>query len=812
MTTGILKITTTTGVPSTAVAADFPTLNQSTTGSAATLTTTRAINGVNFDGSAAITITAAAGTLTGATLNSTVTASSLTSFGTSPTLVTPILGTPTSGTVTNLTGTASININGTVGAITPSTGAFTSVKAGTGTALYSGTLDVLAPNISLAAAIPQVGIYATDGIALDIGGSLGLGGKNGAGNPYPFAFLAGRSENSTFAGYMQFATVTAGAVATERMRITSAGNVGIGTTSPAHKLDVLGVSFKIYAGGTTTDTVLHIGNSDIASPGQGGLLTFHASAATPYFSINALSQGVAYRNIALASVGGNVGIGTTTPSWQTQVYGTGQNTALLTDGGSKSGSLFVGSSNGTTGAGGALLLGGVTANGVTSQWAIKSLITSTTANGTADLAFSTRAATSDTTLTERMRILATGEVGIGTTSPQFALDVRRTGTQGNTLVLQTLFNTESSYQVNSGSALLFQYGYGHSQAMISAHIESNGNGNNGYLSLRTTTDGGATMPERVRIASTGNVGIGTTSPLNPLQVTSTSNIRPIRASGALTDIGLLLDNTTAGGRGYSLFSSGTGSGLGVGNFNIYDEVAGTTRLGITSGGNVGIGTTSPATPLHVFGNTSNEIARFQPSNGAANTRGYISIYTTNPSYWWEISNQDAAGGGTSNNLSFNERSVSGAAVSRVFFGQGGNVGIGTMSPGYLLTVNGQPGANGYTAFTNYSDARLKTNISPLSDAADSLRRINFLNPVTYNYNELTGYDAATLARRSSGFIAQELKEQFPEMVGTVLINETEYLDTNLSDLNLHLVLAVKQLTILTNSLQNQIDALKKDIK
>lgn len=57
----------------------------STTGNAATATalqTARAINGVNFDGTGAITITAAAGTLTGATLNATVTASSLTSLGT----------------------------------------------------------------------------------------------------------------------------------------------------------------------------------------------------------------------------------------------------------------------------------------------------------------------------------------------------------------------------------------------------------------------------------------------------------------------------------------------------------------------------------------------------------------------------------------------------------------------------------------------------------------------------------------------------------------------------------------------------------
>ena len=60
----------------------FPTLNQNTTGSAATLTTSRNINGTAFNGSADITVTAAANTLTGATLASNVLASSLTSVGT----------------------------------------------------------------------------------------------------------------------------------------------------------------------------------------------------------------------------------------------------------------------------------------------------------------------------------------------------------------------------------------------------------------------------------------------------------------------------------------------------------------------------------------------------------------------------------------------------------------------------------------------------------------------------------------------------------------------------------------------------------
>jgi len=48
------------------------------------------------------------------------------------------LGTPSSGTVTNLTGTASINVNGTVGATTPSTGAFTNFTA-SGTASFTST-------------------------------------------------------------------------------------------------------------------------------------------------------------------------------------------------------------------------------------------------------------------------------------------------------------------------------------------------------------------------------------------------------------------------------------------------------------------------------------------------------------------------------------------------------------------------------------------------------------------------------------------------------------------------------------------------
>ena len=74
-------------------------------------------------------------------------------FASSPTLVTPILGTPQSGTVTNLTGTASININGTVGATTPTTAVFTSLTVNDNTTLGSSNSDTVNFNARVASDI-----------------------------------------------------------------------------------------------------------------------------------------------------------------------------------------------------------------------------------------------------------------------------------------------------------------------------------------------------------------------------------------------------------------------------------------------------------------------------------------------------------------------------------------------------------------------------------------------------------------------------------------------------------------------------------
>lgn len=107
---------------------------------------------------------------------------------------------------------------------------------------------------------------------------------------------------------------------TEAMRIDSSGNVGIGRANSNGKLDV-GGDLQVYSGSASTDTVVWIGNYNTVS-GSGGQIVYKSSAATPYLAIDAITQGVAYRNIVLAPSGGNVGIATTSPATPLHVNGT----------------------------------------------------------------------------------------------------------------------------------------------------------------------------------------------------------------------------------------------------------------------------------------------------------------------------------------------------------------------------------------------------------------------------------------------------------------------------------------------------------
>jgi hypothetical protein len=125
-------------------------------------------------------------------------------------------------------------------------------------------------------------------------------------------------------------------------------------------------------------------------------------------------------------------------------------------------------------------------------------------------------------------------------------------------------------------------------------------------------------------------------------------------------------------------------------------------------------------------------------------------------------------------------------------------------------VNGQPAAAGYTTFVNYSDRRLKRDISLLPDG--SLDKIMRLKPSTFYYSDKSGYDEETKKRMITGFIAQELNEVFPHMVGKVVIKGTEYLDTDLSALQIHLVRAIQEQQALFEQSKKEQQALIEQLR
>ena len=120
------------------------------------------------------------------------------------------------------------------------------------------------------------------------------------------------------------------------------------------------------------------------------------------------------------------------------------------------------------------------------------------------------------------------------------------------------------------------------------------------------------------------------------------------------------------------------------------------------------------------------------------------------------------------------------------FFNGGNVGIGTASPGYTLDVAGSVRATVEVLST--SDARLKTDIRVIENALDKLvniRGVTFLK---------SGADS-----RSAGVIAQEVQEVLPEVVTE---DENGYMSVAYGNMVGLLVEAIKELN-------SKIDALEK---
>lgn len=336
----------------------------------------------------------------------------------------------------------------------------------------------------------QAYIHNTDG-STNSSAELVFGTWSGAiptgnGNPGPSAKIAAintfRNDARTD---LTFWTYQSTGVSTERMRITSAGNVGIGTTSPAGPLQVVGTADQIRSGNGTVTSFL--GGS--FSLGYTGTLTNHD------FSIYTNST----EKMRITS-GGNVGIGTTSPN----PIGTGY--ASLDIRGAGGGGIVMGTTS--------------TPHGfIYSEFSGLYI----QANGASTpTVFLTNGA-------ERMRITSSGNVGIGTASPGRKLVVAVSPTSASDDGIDINNGTNSFLLARTGASYTYR-GVPANAGMLylspgsdMALLADGGN-------MRFFNDGG----ERMRISTGGNVGIGTTSPSYTLSVNGTASATDLRLGRTVT--------------------------------------------------------------------------------------------------------------------------------------------------------------------------------------------------------------------------------------------------------------------------------------
>jgi hypothetical protein len=458
----------------------------------------------------------------------------------------------------------------------------------------------------------------------------------------------------------------------------SSGNVGIGTTSPSVKLSVVG-SISIADGNDLT-----WGNAAYGA----GVPTIAASlSAGFYFYPNGSTSG----NTLRIQANGNVGIGTTSPEGKLHIYASairnmlGVSTIALPTSGDEEG-VFVVKTNS------ALWQQSIVGYAVDS----KGLRVYNTGGSTYT---SFEVANGSGT---RLIVAGSGNVGIGTTAPNYAnlVILNAAVNSGNNSSLTIgratslpssaadygnifLFSTDG-YAADKGGTISFgsQYGTTGGETRMSGIFGGKENATNGdysgYLAFYTRLSGNQPA-ERMRIAASGNVGIGTTSPSRKLDVNGTSVFRDF--TSVFAGAGNVVSNITW---------LSTDSGL----MNIYTGGTATVQLnssGVSyfNGGNVGIGTTSPDSQFQVGNvNTSGTgitiAARYDQSDAFLRFRsGHGSVSTV-----WEMGNIAMNDDGNFNGvMHFRTATISAATpTTKMVIKANGNVGIGTTSPEATLQV------------------------------------------------------------------------------------------------------------------------------
>ncbi|MGB3948221.1 MAG: hypothetical protein WBM13_09555, partial [Bacteroidia bacterium] len=356
------------------------------------------------------------------------------------------------------------------------------------------------------------------------------------------------------------------------------GNVGIGTIAPGFPLNfasVLGDKISLWG-----NTGAHYGFGI-----QNNLLQIHSGGSTDDIAFG-YGQSSALTEIMRIKGTGQVGIGTSTPTEELEVVGDVVVSSLGT-----LGTVLVQADN----SGKLLPLAMGTANQVllgTGVWGSVPTSTAWGLTGNAGTVAGTNfIGTTDavdfvvrTNNTERMRVSSAGNVGVGTSSPLLRLDARGVSTKATTSAFTNLFQVASS---DAANPLALRMG-----------IKTDVTATNRYGALEV--DDAGTKRVLSMQPSGGNVGIGTITPVNKLDVEGAIAIGAAYSGTSIAPTnGLIIEGSVGVGtaapankldiEGATVIGA-TYSGTSVAPIN-----------GLLVEGDVGIGTSTPGAKLEVGG-------------------------------------------------------------------------------------------------------------------------------------------------------------------------------------------------------------------